>query len=307
MKRYSLLPCCFLVAMELALGTMRTWLHTTLFSTILLLVFATYAGAQTYLDLVNVQFITSPDQGLINREKNPATLRYYSVQTTIPVQLRNKKDVIILSPYFDQWIPKVEAQNDDFPDQYSVGLPVSFLKSFNDSKWSALITAIIRKNGYSIGDDNNWQIGTALIANYKARENLTYKAGIYLNKEFFGVFVMPLVGIDWQISKKTNLFGVLPGNLVLEHMLTRHFYAGGAFKAITTSFKTMSGFWRLDENRVGIFVDYYVFKNVVVSAEAGHSVLRQMRTGISDRNYKDWNVNDNAYLKLALAYRIRLR
>lgn len=263
--------------------------------------------SQPLIDLINIQYINSPNSGVINQDKNAATLQNFSVQTTIPIQLKNKKDIIIFSPFFDHWRPDIKPVSKDFTDQYSVGLPVSFLKWFGDSDWSVLSTLIVRRNGYKVTARDNWQIGGALIANFKASETLTYKAGLYVNREFFGNFVMPLLGIDWQISRKTNLFGVLPGSLTLEHRLGRSAYAGASFRAITSSFKTKTGFWRLDENRVAFFFDYYIRKQLVVTGEAGHSILRKMRTGIDDKNYSDWRVNDNVYVKANLAYRLRLR
>lgn len=268
---------------------------------------STQCSSQPFIDLVNIQCIHSPDLGLINREKNAVRLTNFSVQTTIPFQLKNKKDVIIFSPFFDIWTPEIKSVNKDFTNQYGIGLPVSFLKALADTNWSILSTIILRKNGFTISSGKNWQIGGALITNYKANETVTYKAGIYLNKEFFGLFVMPLLGIDWQINKNTNLFGILPGSMTLEHRLRKNFWAGACFKAITNSYKTNSGYWRLDENRLGIFCDFYLSKQFVLTAETGHTILRKMRTGIDDKNYNNWKVNDNAYMKIGLAYRLRFR
>ena len=272
-----------------------------------LLVVSMKCSSQPFIDLINIQYVHSPDNGIINRESNSARLTNFSVQTTIPIRLKNKKDAIIFSPFFDMWTPEIKTVNKDFTNQYGLGLPVSVLKSLGDSNWSLLSTMILRKNGYDVDADNNWQIGGALITNYKANESVTFKAGIYVNKEFFGLFVMPLLGIDWKISPKTNLFGVLPGSLILEHKLRKGLYAGASFKAITGSFKTSAGYWRLDENRLGIFFDCYLLKQFVLTAEAGHSILRKMRTGIDDKKYTNWKVNDNAYMKISFAYRIRLR
>ena len=100
---------------------------------------------------------------------------------------------------------------------------------------------------------------------------------------------------------------MLPGNLTLERKLAKKIYAGASFRAITSSFKTSKGFWRLDENRLGIFVDYYLLKRFVGTVEAGHSILRKMRTGVRDKTYNDWQVNDNMYVKISIAHRLRFR
>lgn len=265
------------------------------------------SSAQPHIDLLNVQYIQSPDQGLFNQQKNPTILTYFSAQSTIPFQFKNKKDALILSPQFETWSPTVENINSPFNNQYGIALPISYLKALANDDWTVISTLIIRKNGSELWAENNWQVGGAVLISFKANETLRYRVGIYANQEFFGLFIIPLVGLDWQISKKTNLFGVLPGSLTLEHKLSRKIYAGATFRSITNSYKMPGGFWRLDENRIGIFADYYIAKKFVLNIEAGHSVLRKMRTGENSKQYENWNVNDNLFLKSALVYRLRLR
>ena len=49
---------------------------------------------------------------------------------------------------------------------------------------------------------------------------VSFKFGLYYNKEFFGNYFMPLIGLDWKIDAKNNLFGVLPGYMIFEHRVT---------------------------------------------------------------------------------------
>jgi hypothetical protein len=263
--------------------------------------------SQPFIDLLNIHYTSSPEYGLFNRGKNETSLKNFAVQTTLPLQFNNKRDAIIFSPSFEMWSPEVHSVRPDFKNQYGLALPVSFLKTLNNPDWSIISTIIARRNGYDLALKDNWQLGGALLVNFKANENLRYKIGIYANKEFFGIFVVPLLGIDWAISKRTNLFGILPGSLTLEHKLHNNFYTGASFRATTNSYRIKGGYWRLDENRLGIFVDYYLSKTFVLTVEAGHSIFRKMRTRLKDKSKNDWNANDNAYVKLGLAYRIRFR
>jgi hypothetical protein len=243
----------------------------------------------------------------VSNDKNNATsLQNLSIQTTIPFQFKNKKDAIIISPAFEMWSPEVKGIDSDFENQYGLALPVTYLKTLRNANWSILSTIIVRRNGYKLDLENNWQIGGAMIVNFKAKENLKYKFGVYANGEFFGLFIIPLLGIDWQISEKTNLFGILPGSLNLEHKLRNNLYGGASFRAITNSYRTPSGYWRLDENRLGAFLDYYISKHIALNMEVGHSILRKMR-GEKDKVDVDWEPSDNFYGKVSLAYRLRFR
>jgi hypothetical protein len=264
--------------------------------------------AQPYIDLVNIRYTSSPDAGIINHNQKPIVLNYFNASTTLPLLFRNKKDAIIFSPFYEEWSFAMNGIDSFQKEHRSLALPVSLLKSI-DKNWSVLITPIVRINDTVIRTKSKWQFGGALLATHKSADGkFTYKFGVYINGELFGLFVMPLVGIDWQISPKTDLFGVLPGNLTLEHKANTHFYYGAAFRAITNSYTDIHArYWRIDENQLGIFADYYLSKNIVLNAELGHSLFRKVRTGIKNEGNTDWMANDNAYLKLSLAYRIRFR
>ena len=201
----------------------------------------------------------------------------------------------------------MKTTTNDFNKYYGLGLPVTLLKTIPGTDWSLLATLIVRANGRKFSEENMIQVGGALLADFKANENLHYKLGVYANSELFGLFIVPLVGIDWQLSNKTNLFGILPGHLTIEHKLGRKFYTGTAFRAATNSYAKKSGYWRIGENQLGIYMDYYLSKHLVLNVEAGHSVLRKIRDGIKNKSKNDWKANDNLYFKIACAYRMRLR
>lgn len=260
-------------------------------------------AAQPFLDIVNVKYSNSPDAGLFNQNKNNLKLQYFSLSSNLPVQFKNKRDAIIFSPYFEKWWSQVNRNTRH--GHTGIVLPVSLVKAIAKTRWSIVLTAIARMNDSSISKKTNLQIGGAFIAGYKRNENCTWKLGVYVNNDLFGLFVMPLLGIDWKMNERNNLFGVLPGNLTYEHKINRHFYYGVNFRAITNSYGTTNGYWRIDENQLGVYLDTYLARNFVLNMEAGHSVLRKIRTGVKDVWKFDGKVNDNVYVKLAVAYRVR--
>lgn len=264
---------------------------------------------QPYVDVVNTRFTASPDTRLIFPVSRPTALNYFNFSTTLPLFLKNKKDAIILSPYYEQWFSQIRG-NDSLQSRHQgMILPVSLLYNIPSSRWGLLLTPIVRINSYDMGQLKKWQFGGALIASFKTTSRvLTYKFGIYLNGEFFGLFFMPLLGIDWQINTKTNLFGVLPGSLTLEKKLSDSWYWGACFRAITNSYADPAQrYFRIDENQLGVFADFYCNKHIVANLEAGHSVLRLLRTGVKNAGRTDLEAGDNAYIKFSLAYRLRLR
>lgn len=259
--------------------------------------------AQPYLDIVSLKYTSSPNAGLINQHKNDILLNYFSIGTNLPVQFKNKKDAVIFSPFFETWSSKINK--DKRQNYYSVALPVSLNKTIPNSKWGILLTGIIRMNDSSINRKTKMQVGGAFIVSNKRNKNLTWKLGLYANNELFGLFIMPLAGIDWKINKRNNLFGVLPGNLTYEHKINDNFYYGANFRAITNSYAKSNGYWRIDENQLGLYLDTYFNKNLVLNIEGGHSFFRKIKTGVKQVSKYEAQVNNNLYVKITFAYRLR--
>jgi hypothetical protein len=259
--------------------------------------------AQPFLDIANIRYTNSPNTGLINQHKNDVKIQYYGIGTNIPLQFNNKKDAVILSPFFETWSSKIN--NNKRQNYYSVALPVSLSKTIPHTKWSFLLTGIVRMNDSSINKKTTLQVGGAFIISNKRNENLTWKLGLYVNNELFGLFVMPLAGIDWRINARNNLFGILPGSLTYEHKINDRFYYGANFRALTNSYAKSNSYWRIDENHLGLYLDTYLNKNLVLNVEAGHSLLRIIRTGEKHISKVDEKVNDNLYIRVAFAYRVR--
>ena len=181
---------------------------------------------------------------------------------------------------------------------------------------------IVRQNGqvhHTLKDD--WQYGALFITTYRKNELLSLKFGIYYNKEFFGNYFIPLAGIDWQISAKDNLFGVLPGNLIFDHNVNVQFHYGISFRALTNSYRLETpdacalgdcsgkNYLRIDDNQLGLFSDFYLSRKIVFTGEIGHTILRRYRFGFKgDKiNSKNDERTDNFYARVSLAYRLPLR
>lgn len=280
----------------------NNWLSIIIFVAVNLLS-TQQSMAQPFLDIANIKYTNSPNTGLLNQNKNDVKIQYYGIGTNIPLQFKNKKDAVIFSPFFETWSSKIN--NNKRQNYYSVALPVSLSKTIPNTKWSFLLTGIVRMNDSSINKKTTMQVGGAFIISNKRNENLTWKMGLYVNNELFGLFVMPLAGIDWRINALNNLFGILPGSLTYEHKINEHFYYGANFRAITNSYAKSNSYWRIDENQLGLYLDTYFNKKLVLNIEVGHSLFRKIRTGEKHISKVDAKVSDNLYIKVAFAYRVR--
>ncbi len=263
------------------------------------------AFAQPFVDPLNVRFTRAFHN---SKGKGGTPFSHIYVGSDLPLKL-NKGSYIVLSPFFENWNLDSAGNKTYFPPVSGLGMAVSVLFPLDKNRWSITTGLIPRINSEGVNMHNSFQIGGLLLAIYKQHEHLKYKFGVYMNNEFFGIFVVPLLGIDWHINSHNNLFGVLPGRLTWEHRLNHHFYGGATFRALTNSYRLNNGkFLRLDDNQLSVYLDCYASKHIAFTTEAGYGILRKIRTG--NDNYKNYltetNWGDGFFIKIGASYRVRL-
>src|SRR5690606_12594373 len=112
------------------------------------------------------------------------------------------------------------------------------------------------------------QFGGVLLAGVALKPNRQIRLGAYANAEFFGFFIVPLLGLDWRIDDRNYVFGVLPGRITYEHKWGERWYGGMTFRAPTNSFRLPDGrFLRVDDNQLSLFLDYYVTPRFCLTLE----------------------------------------
>jgi hypothetical protein len=263
------------------------------------------SSAQPYVDPFNIRY-TNAFKG----KNQPATpFSHLYIGSDIPVKLKNN-GLIIFSPFFDNWNIDSADNKDFLPGVSSIAFPVIVQIPLQNKSLSLTLAGIPKFNSEGLKiNGNTFQMGGIATINYKYNETLKYRLGIYVNDDQFGLFIIPLAGIDWKINPRNYLFGLLPGRLTYEHKITDHFYMGANFRALTFSYLLNDGsYLRIDDNQLSAYLDCYATKNIVVSAEAGYGIMRKLRAGNGhNKNYTtDYNWGDGLFVKLCASYRIRL-
>jgi len=276
-------------------------LLTAFFISILL--FSVDTKAQPYVDPLNIRY-THAFKG---SQASATPFNHFFIGSDIPLKFKSGA-VLLISPFFESW--NIDSGNNKtyLPIISSIALPVGIFFPV-DKKWSLNITPIARINGEDINPNNSFQIGGIVFASYKRKEKQKFRLGVYVNNDFFGVFVIPLAGVDWRIDEKNYLFGLLPGRLTFEHKLNTYLYMGATFRAITNSYRLNNGnYLRIDDNQLSAYLDFYPARHVEVTLEPGYGIFRKLRSGYGrNKNYiTDYNWDDGLFIKLSASYRIRL-
>lgn len=263
--------------------------------------------AQPFTDIFNVRYFILPARTDFSGADEKVTTTWRTVSVELPLKM--KEDYLVFRPNFESY----SFGNSEFikNDLYGVALPVTFLMQLKNKSWKTAITFIPRiSSDFENSTANDYQYGGALLAVFEKKENLKYKFGVYYNSEHFGFFMRPLLGIDWRINERLTLFGVLPATMNLEYKTGKHICTGFAFNSFTKSFRLFNDDWfKIEDNHLKIFVDYYVTKNLVLNIEAGHSVFRKYSQGFgkdSGKTETELKFQDGMLVKVGWMWRMRL-
>ncbi len=275
---------------------------------ILLLLNINRVYSQAYVDLASVRKAYSPEFGLGSTQSQKNNTEYLFTGINIPLQFKKIDLILTASPYYESWhIKSYDSLNFNLK---GVGFPITVNKKFND-KWGFGTTLFFRKNTDDLGTNYSTQIGVLGTLNYTVNERLKVKPGLYYNKEFWGNFFLPIIGIEYYPNEKLKIWGNVPANLFVERKMNKNWYLSFILRGINNSYTlTEKEYLYINETQIGIVSDWYVLKNFVVAVEAGHSLFRNIRTGAMNFNKAyilEENMRNNAYFRVSTSYRIRLQ
>jgi hypothetical protein len=160
-------------------------------------------------------------------------------------------------------------------DYSSITLPLGMQVQLKNPKVKFTGLIIPKIAGADLGAEFSdvFQIGAYSLFTVTESEKFRYKFGLYYNREFFGNFFIPLVGIDWKVSDRLTIYGTLPNSMKFSYAVApSRVNAGLAFRSLTRSFRgeDVNTFVRYNELQLKTFFDFYITKKNVVFVEGGY-------------------------------------
>ena len=232
--------------------------------TLLLLVVSVAGNAQYFVD------IFSFNRQAYNIPSGAQTSDLF-VNAFIPKVLKNGNTIFVRAHY-----EKLEMKNDSFSAAFSsMTLPIGMQVQLKNPKvkFTGLIIPKIAGADLGAAFSNVFQIGAYSLFTVTESEKFRYKFGLYYNREFFGNFFVPLVGIDWKVSDRLTIYGTLPNSMKFSYAVApSRVIAGIAFRSLTRSFRgeDVNTFVRYNELQLKTFVDFYITPKNVVFVEGGY-------------------------------------
>jgi len=272
------------------------------------------AAAQPFVDPVNVRYQHFPDQPYADDSGKGIHSDLSEATLFLPLELKNK-DVVLVNADATHLKFSTDGTTSSL---YSTSLAVGFDHGWKNGKWRTTAMFIPKINSdFKENSSDGFQAGGFVLFNYKKNDHLKYHFGAYYNREFFGDYFIPLLGIEWKINDRMNLFGDLPSTMNLEYRFGKKVYGGAAFQSVISSYRLSDGNYVregdpvLGHDELKVYLNYYIMDHLVIYAEAGETMYR-MFTLYDSSNHEIENSavfhksNDGMFYTAGLAYRIRL-
>lgn len=259
------------------------------------------------------------------------TERGAMVNLVVPIVL-NEKQIWYNSINYMQWNVK---NNIDVPDNIASPIKVYGL---------ILRTGLIQKlsNGNSIQavfiprlmtdfkdiDNKHFQFGGTFLYEKVHHERLKIGYGVLYNQEAFGPNIVPLMNLDWKMSERWSISGLLPIYSKVKYKVNEMLDVGINHFGLLTSYRLGEEAYQNDyiERRtidLGFFVSYNIAGGIHLEGRYGYSLGRSYAqynqddkidlalplTTIGDNRIqlnKNSNFRNGTYAQLRLVYAIKL-
>lgn len=257
------------------------------------------AHGQTYFEVFNLNYNYSPNNKYKNSDSK-LDITDMNANFKVPVVLKNG-DAFILGLSGNRL--DLDNSNDSLQDMVlsAANLQIGFNKSLG-KKWQVLGVVIPKvSSDFKDISSEDLQCGGLLLFTYIKNEKLKYKVGVYYNQEYWGPFIVPILGFDWQPNDKWDIFGSIPISATVSYHLTKKINTGFYFQAPTSSYrlseKDNSMYLARTTNELYWFNEFYITKNIVFQEKLSYSVGRSFRLydkdDLLDAKISAFNIGDN--------------
>lgn len=274
--------------------------------------------SQPYVDIMSFNYQNFSSQYTDSAQSKNKTGDYF-VNLFIPKQYKNE-NVLLMGFNYEMLNSSIVSDSSYSSKLYYLTLPLGFRFTAKSKKWNIVVMSLQRlaSDFKDVIDKRDYQYGGVFLHTIIKNEKLKFKYGLYYNREFFGDFFVPLVGVDWRINNRVNMYGVLPSFYRVEfNVIKNKLYAGLGVKFLNRSFRLSkwqgNDYVRYNERQLKIFADYFVYKNILLFAELGYSIgdnPLQYRYNTKDeqifRNAVYTEVKSYPLINVGLAFRVRM-
>lgn len=259
----------------------------------ILIVFSSFlAVSQNYVDLVKLEYTTTPQNYFVVGNES-TNLHKINGNLTLPIKLKSGHS-ILTGMVFDQFTTSlVPLSEQEIFSAYTFKLGANIKHS---KKWSttALLLPKLASNFIEPITGKDFQLGILALAKNQKSEHFNHKFGAYFNTDRFGPFLVPLFGGYYQ-KNKWEIDAIIPSYTIINYSLISNLQIGANWRATVRSYNRQGPVIAIYDapfyvhhlsNEMAGHLQYEPIKGIIVRGMAGFSLGRSFRV------YEDDDVID---------------
>jgi hypothetical protein len=170
-------------------------------------------------------------------------------------------------------------------------LQTGIAQKINDTNGFQLLFVPRYNTDFKSTDKKNWQFGGIALYEHRYRENLLMRYGALFNYELFGPLLSPLVYLDWRLSDRWSIIGLVPINLKVNYKISNQLIGGFSHFGFTTTYRLGQEEFRTDYiERVSIdetlFLRLKMMGNLHLETRVGYTIGRVYEQYEADETMK---------------------
>lgn len=257
------------------------------FGILLVLSAFTKVTAQSYFTVASTSFSYSSKTSLPQNN----TYQNESAALTIPISI-TETNKLLLGLTYHRLSLRFENYLSNQQHYFSSGLNVGY--NIKRPSNSLLVMLLLRDNAdYTSFQSCDFQLGGAFLYSKNQSDKLVIKAGLYANSEQFGLFLAPLLGLDWKLTEKWRTYGIMPQFLNIENKVNTRIRWGFAYQAPTSTYRLSNPvpdlYLQQNQVRAGLYGDFYLTKTIEAQLKVDYPLPAKYRIFNSEQRY-DLNI-----------------
>lgn len=288
-----------------------------------------FAFAQNSIDLFTISGQIAAPQSYDSIYNKKAEEKVLMVNFVAPVKLSDKTIWFNGLNYLSVCIDNEEFHSEEMVNSIEIhGLifRTGIIRKLDENRSLQVLFVPRMMSDMKNADSRNFQFGGFALYQKKFRDNLSVGFGINYSQELSGPFISPIVNLNWQISERWSITGLLPINSKVSYHYNKDFSLGFFHQGMTTTYNLTDDAYKDDyierQNiEAGLFAKYRLFGNLNaegrISQTFGRSYAqydRDEKIDISlplakfgdDREMKNVTFQDGVVVNVRLVYSLDL-
>lgn len=256
----------------------RHFFYSTLFILFILLLPGLTFG-QGYVEGVSISYEHMPMKIETPTGDQKFTGNNLKIGTSMPIFLApNRSKYLIIGGNLEAFNFSGTHPGFDVKRVYSIsptfGYSTMVSKSFNIT---ALLTPTLNSD-YKDVKRSDVKFGAIVRGTWRAGDQLSWRAVLGYRRQFYGPQYVVLVGMDWKVNDKWQIFGDVPHSLTASYEVNEKVNAGFNLfvQNSTYGLNKQDRYFEYNTVNPGLFIERYISPKWAVRATAAYTLIRNM-------------------------------